>query len=272
MEREIQRGRAKGWEMTAIARRFEEKGWADPFEVRTEAHYAAIRRYVKKSEPPGSTTHKGKVNPYLPFHLRPEMVAAARKAIDAGRPLDELLRVFYGRGWVEDGQIRYCWFKLKRLASEDAEDVELLDAVEAVEALAGNSLRGQGWRVSAEERRALERYAVEYAVEDLVGEGWSVEDVGSTESYDLLCVRGGITLHVEVKGTTTAGEQVFLTANEVAHARETRVALFLVTKIKLRTSNRRIHCSGGEGWIYDPWKIDRDGELRPVGYSYALKE
>ena len=50
--------------------------------------------------------------------------------------------------------------------------------------------------------------------------GWSVGDVSLSESYDLRCTRQGEELHVEVKGTTSQGERVLLTRNEVAHARE----------------------------------------------------
>ena len=38
-----------------------------------------------------------------------------------------------------------------------------------------------------------------------------VTDVHGNQSYDLRCIVGGEERHIEVKGTTTAGDEVILT-------------------------------------------------------------
>src|SRR5262249_47754629 len=80
MERLIVNLRASGWEMSAIARKFEEKGWADPFDVRvTRRHYGAIQRFVWATE--GKYTGRaGRINPYTDkrFRLTPQMLVEAR--------------------------------------------------------------------------------------------------------------------------------------------------------------------------------------------------
>jgi uncharacterized protein DUF3883 len=98
---------------------------------------------------------------------------------------------------------------------------------------------------------------------------WTVTDVHSRESYDLLCRRGAQELHVEVKGTTTAGTEVILTPNEVRHARDHgHSALFILTGIVLELApDGTVAATGGIPRIHDPWRID-DGTLEPIGYRY----
>jgi hypothetical protein len=119
-----------------------------------------------------------------------------------------------------------------------------------VSTAAGKSRGGQGFLVSQAVRQIIEEYAVAWAVRFYQAEGWAVEDVGSTESFDLRCTREGVNeRHVEVKGTTGIGETVILTRNEVLHAHEwhPNVDLFLVTEIRVEgrpTDGVRWRCSG----------------------------
>jgi hypothetical protein len=148
---------------------------------------------------------------------------------------------------------------------------EAADAVEIVELLAGRR-SSQAWRLSAAERQAIERHAVIAAVKHFENLGYRVEDVGAKESYDLKCTSQDVELHVEVKGTTTRGTDIVLTPNEVAHARQNAtVALFLYSNISLRNLGGAPTCVGGEANVLDPWQIDGDGELRPIGYTYTLR-
>jgi hypothetical protein len=152
----------------------------------------------------------------------------------------------------------------------EALEAEVADAVEALEVLAGKR-KGQGWRLSADERHTIERYAMEAATTYFEELGYRVEDVGARESYDLVCSTKKIELHVEVKGTTSDGADVLLTPNEVAHARDNkRVALFVYANISVRTRRGKPKCSGGDRYLIQPWHIDAQGELRPVGYVYTL--
>jgi Domain of unknown function (DUF3883) len=135
--------------------------------------------------------------------------------------------------------------------------------------------KGQGaqlFRLSAEERTALEQYAVNAAIKHFEEKGYVVYNVGSTESYDLRCYTATSELHVEVKGTETDGSNIPLTPNEVLHARSHRpLALYVLSNISIKTRNGKLTCSGGVPHIHDPWRIDKDGELRPVGYLYARR-
>lgn len=54
-----------------------------------------------------------------------------------------------------------------------------------------------------------------------------VHDRHVGNSFDLLATRGDERLYVEVKGTSTSGEQVILTKNEVAHARANKAVMVL---------------------------------------------
>jgi hypothetical protein len=95
---------------------------------------------------------------------------------------------------------------------------------------------------------------------------YSVKDVSDTEGYDLLCVKQGVELHVEVKGTTSAGDSVFLTANEAALARsKTNTALYVFHSIT--TENGKL--SGGTECVINPW--DAKGKFIPVSYKYVIE-
>src|SRR5262249_35182655 len=147
------------------------------------------------------------------------------------------------------------------------------DAVAAVVAIAAGRrpARGQGYLVSAIVRKAIEDYAVQWATEYYEAEGWTVADVGLTHSFDLCCTRGTEELHVEVKGTTSVGESVMLTPNEVRHAAEAHphIDLFVVAGVTVDASGvDRPVVSGGSAWICSGWTIE-DARLTPVGYEYA---
>ncbi len=98
---------------------------------------------------------------------------------------------------------------------------------------------------------------------------WDVQDVHGTESYDLICRRGNEVKHVEVKGTTTDGEEVILTPNEVRHAQENpHTALFVVSNIKVeRAEDGTVTATGGKHHCYDPWRLNDGTLIRPPGTS-----
>lgn len=74
------------------------------------------------------------------------------------------------------------------------------------------------------------------------------------------------------RGTTSPGEQVLLTRNEVAHARGTdaELALFVLAELALESGEEPI-ASGGTEFVFYPWEL-HDSGLRPVGYEYTLPE
>lgn len=130
--------------------------------------------------------------------------------------------------------------------------------------------RGQGFNPSEEARRAIERCAMQMATVYFRSQGWpDVLDVSATQPYDLLCRDGARELRVEVKGTTTDGNEILLTPNEESHARQhfPDVALYVYANIRLRERSGRLVGVGGRPRIYHPWDI-RLGQLRPTSYVY----
>lgn len=148
----------------------------------------------------------------------------------------------------------------------------LSDDIAAAAGRSPHPRHGQGYLADQALRTAIEAHAMNAAV-DYYSADWQVDDVHSRESFDLLCSRGEVIKHVEVKGTTTGGTEVVLTPNEVQHARSTPgVALFVLHGIRAaRQANGSVEVDGGTPMILDPWSIDA-GELRPVGYRYTLPE
>jgi hypothetical protein len=150
---------------------------------------------------------------------------------------------------------------------------EIEDAELAIAEFAGKNRSGQGFRIGVAERQAIEQHAMQAAKAHYEGRGWSVTDVSATCSYDLFCKRdNGEELHVEVKGTTSDGQQILLTANEVEHARYRypHVALFVLTNIKIeRTSTGELRPGGGEKLPIDPWNVG-EGTLTPLAFKYRL--
>lgn len=152
---------------------------------------------------------------------------------------------------------------------------EIEDAAEAVARAAGARGSGQGFRESAEERRAIEIRAMSVARGHLEADGWDVDDVSTTRSYDLHCRRGADVLIVEVKGTTSDGSAVLLTPNEVALARERHpdTALLILAGITLAVDRSgTIIAEGGDLEVLSPWDPDAAGRLVAIGFRYIRDE
>lgn len=147
------------------------------------------------------------------------------------------------------------------------ETESLLDALSEA---AGRTRTRQGRSSDAARNTAVELRAMEEAATHLRAEGWGVHDVSANNSFDLLCRRGTEELHVEVKGTTSTGDQVNVTFNEVEHARGRHVLLLVVAGIEVsRDAAGRPSAQGGTVRVLDPWNPD-DGVLRPISYTYTL--
>lgn len=153
-----------------------------------------------------------------------------------------------------------------------SESPEIAAATREIDAAAGKqwvARGGQGFRVTKAEQRAVERRAVDLATEHLSGLGWAVKDVGAKESYDLHCERDGAVLYVEVKGTTTAGDRVLLTRNEVQLHRDKypNNCLAVVSQIVLDRIGEDPTAHGGKLELVSPWSLD-DGRLEPIAFTY----
>ena len=184
------------------------------------------------------------------------------------------------------GQLRACqgyltkmpadfvsrWPQLGALAAKLGYTNQADASAEVIElAEARREGKGQGFASSPAIRRAVEMLAVNKAVDHFKGLGFNVQVKG--KPYDLLCKTKSMTLHVEVKGTSTDGSAVLLTPNEVAFARthKSDIALFVVSKIDIKLSTAGPTASGGEVAIKWPWDVD-EGDLEPLGYSYTISQ
>jgi hypothetical protein len=146
---------------------------------------------------------------------------------------------------------------------------EVADAIDAVEE-AANPRRWFGRRLSAAENKAIEEQAVRLVrrhFKDVLG--YETKDVGATESYDVHATKGDSVIKVEVKGTTSEGAEVVLTANEVKlHlAEHPNNALAVVRRIGLDRSGDVPVATGGVLELTMAWEIDRE-HLEPIAYRY----
>ncbi|MGW5053735.1 protein NO VEIN domain-containing protein [Actinokineospora sp. NPDC004072] len=151
-------------------------------------------------------------------------------------------------------------------------DPDVMDAVLDAERAAGRTRR-QGRGLTAAEKTAVERRAMEVAGEHLVGQGWDVEDVGATRSYDIDATRGEEHLFVEVKGTTSAGEEVVLTRREVELMTDEypHTMLIVVHGIELDRSGETPVARGGVLDVYHPWRVEPE-RLTPISYQYRTEK
>lgn len=147
---------------------------------------------------------------------------------------------------------------------------EVLDAEQAIERAAGRPGKRAGFRLSVADKRATEGRAVAVATAHLEALGFTVKDVGAKESYDLDAVRAGERVKVEVKGTTSLGQEVVLTRNEVLlhQAEYPNTALCVVHSIVLDRSVTPPVASGGTLVHTEPWK-PLEEDLTPMSYRYS---
>jgi hypothetical protein len=150
---------------------------------------------------------------------------------------------------------------------------ELAALENAVDEAAGNArnTRGAGFRQNKEERDLIEKYAIKVAEAYYVKRGWKVRTVGAP--YDLGLTRGSERWTVEVKGTSSMGESVVLTAGEVKHHAKAHPnnALVVVRGIVLDRSTSPPGVTGGVLYERQPWNIDDDA-LSTIAYKYTVPE
>jgi hypothetical protein len=147
---------------------------------------------------------------------------------------------------------------------------EVVAAEEAAEQAAGKSRpRGAGFRQNKQERDLIEKHAEDMAAARYAAEGWKVKRKGAP--FDLELTRGEEKLTVEVKGTTSRGEKVVLTLNEVEHHAKAypNNALVVVRDILLDRSTSPPSASGGKLFERRPWSIEDDA-LQVISYKYTV--
>ena len=131
----------------------------------------------------------------------------------------------------------------------------------------------QGFGLSTAERRAVEMQAMRLAKAHLQSLHWRVRDVSSSRPYHFECTRGSDEMIVEVKGTTSTGEQIVVTKNEVAahRAHHPNNALIVVHSIDLqRLLPGDPKADGGTLIMFSPWEI-LYSQLRPLAFQYIVQ-
>lgn len=155
----------------------------------------------------------------------------------------------------------------QRVGAEDTPEVEA--AFAAIEAVSRPRTHHKQARLTAAENRVIEQHAVTFVRNHLERElHYATEDIGAYESYDIRATKAGCRpLLVEVKGTTSDGSQVVLTANEVRlhNAEYPHTAFAVVSNIRLDKSGSE--ASGGTMDLKTPWKPDPT-RLEAIAYRY----
>lgn len=149
---------------------------------------------------------------------------------------------------------------------------EVADTVTAIAAVAAPRRASRRNRLSASESKAVEQHAVDCARAHFEALGYATKDVGATESYDVHARKGGKVVKVEVKGTTSDGSDIVLTANEVSLHKLSYPdnALVIVRHIRLQRgdgSQGQMNATGGELILEFPWKVNEAG-LEPIAFRY----
>jgi hypothetical protein len=120
-------------------------------------------------------------------------------------------------------------------------------------------------------RAAIEKHAVDLVMTRYRQLGYTVTDVGTTESYDVLAIKDGEELHIEVKGSSGTAYDVELTVNEVDHARAgIPTDLVVVDEIKwTRHDDGTIQTSVGRYRSWHNWQPAEEN-LKASRYRYHL--
>lgn len=162
-------------------------------------------------------------------------------------------------------------------AAPYSEPPEITEAVAAVEKVSrpGSPVKsgaGQGFGLSAVERAAVEKRAMDEALAWLEANGFTkVRDVHASHSCDFLAERNGIDHHVEVKGTTSILGKIILTANEVALHKAAHPANVLIVVHGIELHETRTLAHGGTIRAFDPWAINAC-TLSPLSYICELTD
>jgi len=137
-----------------------------------------------------------------------------------------------------------------------------------IEQIARSPRDGQGLRLSPEERITIERRAMVVARQWLETNGYAVVDRSRTMPFDFDATRDGISLKVEVKGTTADSvDAIFMTKNEVDlhRAERGRTALVLVSAIRVTNERGSVLATGGVPTALVAWNID-EWDVSPMAY------
>jgi hypothetical protein len=153
------------------------------------------------------------------------------------------------------------------------EQPEVQEAEEAAERTSGARSPNSraGFRTNSKEIKVIENHAVAVARAFYEQQGWQVRELG--KPFDLEIKKEGVTLTVEVKGTSSDGHGVPLTSGEVRHHAEAFPdnALVIVRGIQLERDGSEPRASGGRLYELRGWEINPES-LRVISYAYEVPE
>lgn len=160
------------------------------------------------------------------------------------------------------------------------------EVVAAVKSAGVVTASGQGFAIDQKEKVAVENRAMAAARTHYQGDGWQEDeaqkDAFKRNPFDLVLNRDGEVRHVEVKGTRQKFKgivkpeiAVFLTANEVGHARRCQAQvpcqsaeLFVFTDIEIARDEAGEPIGiGGEPHVRDLSKLN-ERNLKPIAFRY----
>jgi Domain of unknown function (DUF3883) len=180
---------------------------------------------------------------------------------------------FYGPYWAASKhysvECARAYFGFVEHASADAIDARPVDGNIVTQ---GATPAAAAWNgISTAERNAIEALGMTRAREYFEHRGWQVFDVSANSPYDLHCTRRyGTERHVEVKATTTTGERVLVTRNEVEHAKDSgRAVLAVLCDVELQGEPQTPMATGGRLLVIDPW-VPEPQALTPISFSYTV--
>jgi len=126
---------------------------------------------------------------------------------------------------------------------------------------------GQGRRLGAAERRAIENHAQRLLMDDYIHRGWDVDDRRNGNPFDAVATRDGEVVYLEAKGTTGVGWKVLVTQGEVEFARAHPGAcvMGIVSGIVLNDDGT-VDPNSGELEVVE-WDPET-GTLRPLTFSW----
>lgn len=169
--------------------------------------------------------------------------------------------------------LKYIYASEARIPVDEKIEPAVATLTYEIDDLAGKSRIAEApRRTNAVERQAIELHAMDIVWKYFSDYGWSIEDTHKNKPYDFIVRKDQDILYIEVKGTTSLGETVILTPNEVRHHQShyPNTCLAIVKNIILEnTTYGELSCTGGILDIYCPWKPN-EADLKPMAFEYFV--
>jgi hypothetical protein len=167
------------------------------------------------------------------------------------------------------GEIYRCQLQLRDVSPADQVEREVFRTLNPLR----GGQRGQGFGLTADQRKAVEMRAMSLAIEHLEGEGYACEDVSMKRGHscDLIAKKGETSVKVEVKGTTSDfGHEFVMTTREVElHQKEKgTTCLIVVSQIRLESVGGVDRAEGGVLEAHLPWDIG-EWDASPLNYRMS---